>query len=55
MNSLSDSAVPGNSSVEETSPKKVRFRDKEVEKSNDMVIELSSDQYTSWRDMLVGE
>ncbi|KAG8491112.1 hypothetical protein CXB51_014284 [Gossypium anomalum] len=39
--------------VEELIPKNVRFRDKEKEMSNDMMIELSSDQPTSWRDMLV--
>ncbi|PPR91394.1 hypothetical protein GOBAR_AA29289 [Gossypium barbadense] len=35
-------------------PKKVRFRDKEEETSNDMVIELSSDLPTSWKERLVG-
>lgn len=47
--SLCDNADPGNSTV-----KKVRFWDKEEETSNDMMIELSSNQPTSWKDMLVG-
>ncbi|KAH1048006.1 hypothetical protein J1N35_038790 [Gossypium stocksii] len=34
-------------------PKKVRFRDKEEETSNEMLIELFPDQASSWRDMLV--
>ncbi|PPD72023.1 hypothetical protein GOBAR_DD31086 [Gossypium barbadense] len=40
--------------VEELIPKKVRFRDKEEETSNSMMIDLSSVQPTSWRDKLVG-
>ncbi|XP_016752428.1 uncharacterized protein [Gossypium hirsutum] len=40
---------------EELIPKKVRFREKVEEPSNDMMIELSSDQPTSWRDMLVSQ
>ncbi|MBA0857613.1 hypothetical protein Goshw_014641 [Gossypium schwendimanii] len=52
--SLCENVDPGKSIVEKLIPKKVRFRDKEEETSNDMMIELSSDQPTSWRDMLVG-
>ncbi|MBA0740125.1 hypothetical protein Gogos_013347 [Gossypium gossypioides] len=51
--SLCENVDPGKSIVEKLIPKKVRFRDKEEEASNDMMIELSSDQPTSWRDMLV--
>ncbi|KAK5770770.1 hypothetical protein PVK06_046923 [Gossypium arboreum] len=53
MNSLCDNTVPGNSTVEEMLPKKVRFRDKEEEMNSDMVIELSSNRPTSWKDMIV--
>ncbi|MBA0615710.1 hypothetical protein Godav_015825 [Gossypium davidsonii] len=52
--SLCENVDPGKSIVEKLILKKVRFRDKEEETSNDMMIELSSDQPTSWRDMLVG-
>ncbi|PPS02926.1 hypothetical protein GOBAR_AA17745 [Gossypium barbadense] len=34
-------------------PKKVRFKDKKDGMSNDMVVEMISEQPTSWRDMLV--
>ncbi|KAH1090722.1 hypothetical protein J1N35_017979 [Gossypium stocksii] len=52
-NFLCDFTDPANPSVEEMIPKKVRFRDNEEEKSNDMVIELPLDRPTSWKDMLV--
>ncbi|MBA0715771.1 hypothetical protein Golax_014656 [Gossypium laxum] len=51
--SLCKNFDPGKSIVEKLIPRKVRFRDKEEEMSNDMMIELPSDQPTSWRDMLV--
>ncbi|KAL1161298.1 hypothetical protein V6Z11_A07G124000 [Gossypium hirsutum] len=54
MNSLCDITDPGESTVEEMIPKKVRFKDKKDGMSNDMVVEMISDQPTSWRDMLVG-
>ncbi|PPS09940.1 hypothetical protein GOBAR_AA10716 [Gossypium barbadense] len=53
--SLCENDGPGKPIGEELIPKKVRFREKEEEPSNDMMIELSSDQPTSWRDMLVGQ
>ncbi|KAK5832604.1 hypothetical protein PVK06_016406 [Gossypium arboreum] len=53
--SLCENDGPGKFIGEELIPKKVRFREKEEEPSNDMMIELSSDQPTSWRDMLVGQ
>ncbi|KAG8479188.1 hypothetical protein CXB51_029041 [Gossypium anomalum] len=55
LNSLCENVDPGLSTVEEMIPKKVRFKDKEEEMSNDMLIELPPDQPTSWRDMLVGQ
>ncbi|KAH1091788.1 hypothetical protein J1N35_019045 [Gossypium stocksii] len=52
-NFLGDIAVSGNLSVEETSPKNVRFRGQEEEKSTDMLTEQSSNQNISWKDMLL--
>ncbi|MBA0830235.1 hypothetical protein Goarm_014779 [Gossypium armourianum] len=51
--SLCENVDPRKSIVEKLIPKKVRFRDKEEKTSNDMMIELPSDQPTFWRDMLV--
>ncbi|KAG8490242.1 hypothetical protein CXB51_015567 [Gossypium anomalum] len=53
--SIGDSVAPGDPAIEELIPKKVRFRDNEEVTSIDMVIERSSAQPTSWRDMLVGQ
>ncbi|KAK5811561.1 hypothetical protein PVK06_026907 [Gossypium arboreum] len=52
---LCDSATPGNPTLEEMLPKKVRFRDKEEVTRNNMEIERPSAQPTSWGDMLVGQ
>ncbi|KAH1129461.1 hypothetical protein J1N35_000839 [Gossypium stocksii] len=41
--------------VEDLIPKKVRFRDKEDEVGNDMLIDSPSRISTSWRDKLVGK
>ncbi|MBA0634753.1 hypothetical protein Godav_024422 [Gossypium davidsonii] len=54
MDSFCENSGSGKSIVEELISKKVRFRDKEEETSNSMMIDLSSVQPTSWRDKLVG-
>ncbi|KAG8500476.1 hypothetical protein CXB51_002741 [Gossypium anomalum] len=54
MISLYENSGSEKSIVEELIPKKVRFIDKEEERSNGMMIDLSLDQLTSWRDKLVG-
>ncbi|MBA0695910.1 hypothetical protein Goari_002507 [Gossypium aridum] len=36
-------------------PKKIRFRDKDGDEGNDMVIDLRLEQTTSWKDRLVGQ
>ncbi|PPS08275.1 hypothetical protein GOBAR_AA12373 [Gossypium barbadense] len=41
--------------VEKLIPKKVRFRDKDDNTHNGMMIDLSLDQSISWRDKLVGQ
>ncbi|MBA0819399.1 hypothetical protein Gohar_027963 [Gossypium harknessii] len=55
MSSLCENYGYEKSIAEELIPKKVRFRGEDDDTSNDMMIDLSSVQPTSWRDKLVGQ
>ncbi|MBA0846823.1 hypothetical protein Goshw_007900 [Gossypium schwendimanii] len=55
MSSLCENYGYEKSIAEELIPKKVRFRGEDDDTSNDMMIDLSSIQPTSWRDKLVGQ
>ncbi|MBA0818615.1 hypothetical protein Gohar_022182 [Gossypium harknessii] len=54
MSSLCENAGSENNLVEEFIPKKVRFRDKDDNTHSDVMIDLSINQPTFWKDKLVG-
>ncbi|MBA0813342.1 hypothetical protein Gohar_027201 [Gossypium harknessii] len=54
MVSLSENARSRDSSVEGLIHKKVHFRDKDENLGSDMLVDLTVEQTTSWKDKLVG-
>ncbi|MBA0632262.1 hypothetical protein Godav_001045, partial [Gossypium davidsonii] len=54
MSSLCENVGSENNLVEEFIPKKVRFRDKDDNTHSDVMINLSINQPTFWKDKLVG-
>ncbi|MBA0699236.1 hypothetical protein Goari_000890 [Gossypium aridum] len=54
MSYLCENAGSENNLVEEFIPKEVRFRDKDDNTHSDVMINLSIDQPTFWKDKLVG-
>ncbi|MBA0611381.1 hypothetical protein Godav_012074, partial [Gossypium davidsonii] len=54
-NSLGENTESGKSITEELIPKKVRFRNEDVDTNNNMLIDSSPEKSISWRDMLVGQ
>ncbi|XP_012453513.2 uncharacterized protein LOC105775549 [Gossypium raimondii] len=55
MNSLCKNTESEKSITEELIPKKVRFRNEDVDTNNNMLIDTSPGKSISWRDMLVGQ
>ncbi|PPR83483.1 hypothetical protein GOBAR_AA37232 [Gossypium barbadense] len=53
MDTLCENYNPGKSIVEELTPKNVRFRDKEEEVGNGMMIDSPSGQPATWREKLL--
>ncbi|MBA0877888.1 hypothetical protein Goshw_010630 [Gossypium schwendimanii] len=55
MNSLCENTESEKSITEELIPKKVHFRNEDVNTNNNMLIDTSPEKSISWRDMFVGQ
>ncbi|MBA0881598.1 hypothetical protein Goshw_026024 [Gossypium schwendimanii] len=55
MNSLCENTKSKKSITKELIPKKVRFRNEDVDTTNNMLIDTSPEKSISWRNMLVGQ